>query len=273
MRDTKELRPFFLVVDSFDPHEPWDPPDSYIELYDERTFDGLEPVAPGYGNADWMTDAQRARMSALYKAEITMTDAWIGKFLDEADGLGVLDDTVVVFMSDHGILMGEHNITGKPPGSSMWPQITDAPLIIRHPEGPRDAVSQFFASTHDLAPTILGAAGISPPTPMDGMDLSPLVATRSGGEVDERDHISAMYDTTYTVRTDQYMFVVGADGENRRLFDLEQDPDANVEVTADQPDEVDRHWQTLLDDAGGALPQWDKEAIGARLGNPPTSPG
>jgi hypothetical protein len=51
LRDARSLSPFLLVVDSFDPHEPWDPPASYIERYDDPTFDGREPVAPGYGGA------------------------------------------------------------------------------------------------------------------------------------------------------------------------------------------------------------------------------
>lgn len=272
LREARSLSPFLLVVDSFDPHEPWDPPVSYIERYDDPTFDGREPVAPGYGGADWMTDGVRARMDVLYKASITMVDAWIGRFLDEADGLGLLDDTIVVFMSDHGILLGEHDLTGKPPSDSMWPEMTDVPLIIRHPDGPRGTTADLFASTHDVAPTILGAAGLTPAARLDGIDLSPLVVSRDAGDVERRDHISQMYDTKFTVRTDRYMFVASDDGGTRRLFDLEEDPGATTDVADRQAAEADRLWALLLEDAGGELPQWDREAIAAHLATPPTSP-
>jgi arylsulfatase A-like enzyme len=211
-------------------------------------------------------------MDVLYKASITMVDAWIGRFLDEADGRGLLDDTMIVFMSDHGILLGEHDLTGKPPSDSMWPEMTDVPLIIRHPDGPRGITADLFVSTHDIAPTILGAAGLTPAAPLDGIDLSPLVVSREGGDVERRDHVSQMYDTKFTVRTDRYMFVASDEGGTRRLFDLQEDPGATTDVADRQAADADRLWELLLEDAGGELPQWDREAIAAHLAAPPTSP-
>jgi arylsulfatase A-like enzyme len=74
-------RPFFLVVDSYDTHEPWDPPAEYVSLYDEG-YDGREPYWPAEGSSRYLTERQLKRVRALYAAEVTMVDRWLGTFLD-----------------------------------------------------------------------------------------------------------------------------------------------------------------------------------------------
>ncbi len=69
----REGEPFFLVVDSFDPHEPWDPPQKYVDLYSD-TYDGPEPIVPNYTNADYLDEKELERMRALYAGEVTMVD-------------------------------------------------------------------------------------------------------------------------------------------------------------------------------------------------------
>src|SRR5919202_2677288 len=147
-------RPFFLVADCYDPHEPWDPPKEDVDLYDEG-YEGKEPLADHYGKDDYLTDRQLLRMRALYAAEITMMDRWLGKFVDRAYELGVMDDTLLVVLSDHGHCLGEHGYTGKP-GYALYPELTDTIFMVRHPEGKgAGKTSEFYASTHDVAPTIL----------------------------------------------------------------------------------------------------------------------
>ena len=79
--------PFFLVVDSFDPHEPWDPPEEYANMYDEPTGTG-EPIAPNYGPSDYLEEEELARMRSLYAGEVTLTDRWFGRFVDRMADLG-----------------------------------------------------------------------------------------------------------------------------------------------------------------------------------------
>ena len=68
-------------------------------------------------------------------------------------------------------VLGEHGYTGKLP-YALWPELTDTVLLVRHPEGKgAGEVSDYYASTHDVAPTILGFLGIEPPRPMEGQDL------------------------------------------------------------------------------------------------------
>src|SRR5215208_1589015 len=85
----KESQPFFMLVDNYDPHEPWDPPQKYIDLYSDG-FSGPEPVTSSSGPSDWLTESQLKRMHARYSAEVTMADYWLGHFLDKAEGLGIL---------------------------------------------------------------------------------------------------------------------------------------------------------------------------------------
>src|SRR5690606_7129306 len=89
-------RPFFLTIDSFDPHEPWDAPPRYVALYDDADYDEPEPVTPSYGDSAYLSDRQLQRMRALYAAEVTMMDRWLGFFLERLDGMGLLDSTAVI---------------------------------------------------------------------------------------------------------------------------------------------------------------------------------
>ncbi|HET7271471.1 MAG TPA: sulfatase, partial [Rubrobacter sp.] len=156
-----EGQPFFLVMDSFDPHEPWDPPEEYVRLYSDGYAD-RNPIVPNYGSSDWIDDTELERMKALYSGEVTMVDRWFGHFLDKMESTGRMDDTLLIVVADHGVALGEHGATGKPYGA-LWPELTDIPLFIRHPEGKgAGQTTDYFASTHDIAPTILGAVGLLP---------------------------------------------------------------------------------------------------------------
>src|SRR3712207_2396327 len=121
-------QPFFLVADSYDPHEPWDPPREYVSLYDEG-YEGKEPLDDNYGTDDYLTDRQLLRMRALYAAEVTMMDRWLGEFIERAHELGVMEKTLFVIVSDHGHLLGEHGYTGKL-AHALYPELTDIVLMM-----------------------------------------------------------------------------------------------------------------------------------------------
>ena len=222
LADTAPLEPFFLVVDSFDPHEPWDPPPSYIELYDESTIDAPEPVTPFYGNSKYLDDSQLKRMRTLYAAEVSMVDAWLGRFLDEVDHLGLLDSTLLVVASDHGILLGEHEITGKPK-FALWPELVDVPLLISHPEHRKRGVYEGYVSTHDVVPTILSALGMGRFPRMNGRDLMPYVADSDSKTV-AHDIATSAFDDWVLVRTDRHELHAREDLSQNRLYDLREDP-------------------------------------------------
>jgi arylsulfatase A-like enzyme len=249
VRAADDGQPFFLVVDCFDPHEPWDPPDRYVSRYD-----GPEPIVPEYSDAGWIGERELERMRELYAGEVAMTDRWLGRFLETLDSSDFAQETLLVVLSDHGVALGEHDATGKP-FWALYPEITDIPFFVRHPEG-RGAgeTSDFYASTHDVAPTVLGFLGVEPEQPMDGEDLSVLF---DGGRPQERNHFTLGYDEYVWARDDRYVMVSRNDGSNALLYDLSTDPDMNTDVAGSNQDVVRRMFdEYVLGDAGGPLPRY-----------------
>jgi arylsulfatase A-like enzyme len=194
-------------------------------------------------------------MRALYAAEVTMTDRWLGRFLDRVDDLGLAENTMLVVLSDHGVALGEHGYTGKP-FPALYPELTDIPFLIRHPEG-RGAgdISDYYASIHDVAPTVLGSLGIEQPEAMGGQNLTPIL---DGGEPEEaRSHFTIGYDDYVWARDDRYVMFSRNDRTEERLFDLEADPDMKNNIAAGNPEIVRRMFEDyVLADAGGSLPKY-----------------
>jgi arylsulfatase A-like enzyme len=247
-----EGQPFFLVLDSFDPHEPWDPPEEYVSIYDEG-YDGRDPIVPNYGPADWIGDEELERMKALYSGEVTMVDRWLGHFLDKMESTGRMNDTLLIVLADHGVAQGEHGYTGKP-YRALWPELTDIPFFIRHPEGKgAGQTSDYFASTHDVVPTILDATGLAPPQNLDGQ---PLTLLFEGSEPQPRSHFTLGYDKYVWARDERYVMFGRNDRSGLKLYDLQSDPDMNHDVAGDNPDIVKRMFDDyILEDAGGSLPR------------------
>ena len=108
-----EREKFFLWIDSFDPHEPWNAPEQFLKKY-PWDAQGEAVIWPHSGNADHYSAADLANMRSIYKAEVSQTDHWIGQLLEFLRQRKLLEDTAVIFCSDHGYYFGEHNMLGKP---------------------------------------------------------------------------------------------------------------------------------------------------------------
>jgi arylsulfatase A-like enzyme len=246
----RKAEEFFLLVDVFDPHEPWDPPDKYLALYDDPTYSGPALVHARYGSSDNLTEVQLQHMRARYAAEVTMVDHWLGRFLDRARELGLLEDTLLVVTSDHGYQLGEHGMTGKVE-RGLWYELVDVPLMIRRPDG-LDAGKRVesFAQHHDIAPTVLSALGVGQQAPMQGVDLLGLAADR----VRLREHVSCGLQDYSWCRDGRHVYITRNDGTDQQLFDMETDPLQKQNLAADEPGAVETLQQKLLADAGGPLP-------------------
>ena len=171
---------FFLHVDAFDPHEPWDPPSSYVDLYDPG-YEGEEVIYPAYAPADYLTAEELAHVRALYNAEVTMVDHWLGELFAEIDRLGLQDNTIVILSSDHGILLGEHDVIGKSWDHQghyecypLYQELIHIPLMIRVPWMPPRRISSLVQPA-DLMPTILEWAEAEDPGTMHGRSLVPVI--------------------------------------------------------------------------------------------------
>ncbi|MEW6637585.1 MAG: sulfatase-like hydrolase/transferase [Actinomycetota bacterium] len=257
LESARENQPFFLVVDNYDPHEPWDPPERYLRIYGEGYGDygGPEPMIPSSGSSDWLEPEQLERMRALYSGEVTMMDRWLGNFLDRLDSLGLTESTLLIFLSDHGHAFGEHGYAGKVAGA-LYPELIDIPFMIRHPGG-RGAGrrSDYFASTHDIAPTVLGMLGVEPPGPVDGQDLSVIFEGKDPER--ERPHFTLAYHDHVWARDEDYAMFSGHGADDAHLFDLRSDPGMDRNLAGGRPDLVKRMYEGyVLRDAGGPLPSY-----------------
>ncbi|MGH2741398.1 MAG: sulfatase family protein [Thermoleophilaceae bacterium] len=251
--------PFALVVDSFHPHEPWTPPAAYLELNGHPPGDGPEPAMPRYGRVDsWLTEEEAGpvleRMGALYAAEVSLTDRWLGTLIERLHDHGLERCTVIALVGDHGFQLGERGWTGKI-SSALHPELIQVPLIVVDPERRRAGERcSYYASTHDLARTLLGIAGVRPPHGVHGVDLGGFFG---GREPPERPYAYGGYSNHHYLRSERWAYMSDNRQQAPRLFDLECDPGESENVAASNPDVVDELSQAVRGGAGGALPYYD----------------
>jgi arylsulfatase A-like enzyme len=255
-------QPFALVIDSFDAHEPWDAPRRLVDLYGPPRADGVEPIQPFATPAGQWRDLGLDggilhRMRQLYAAEVTLVDVWLGKFLDRLAALGLEQNTMLVLVSDHGVLLGEYGWLGKR-YSEMHQALTHVPLVLRHPAGKaQGAASSYYASTHDIGPTVLAAAGIEVPGHMDGVDLSPVFDGKAPAE--KRGYRTSAYNTYVSAGDDRWLLIAGNRRQELRLYDRKADPGETRNVARQHPQQVRRLWNLILRDAGPkGLPRFPK---------------
>ncbi|HEX28460.1 TPA: sulfatase [Candidatus Poribacteria bacterium] len=172
---------FFLYVDTFDPHEPWDPPKHYVDMFDPD-YDGEEVIYPRYDRwREFLSEKELQHCRALYAAEATMVDRWIGLLLERIESLGLMKNTVVIFTTDHGFYLGEHGYIGKSlirenyhQSIPLYPEVSAIPLIMYVPgmEGKR---IKALVQSIDLMPTILDFMEVEIPPTVQGYSLKPLI--------------------------------------------------------------------------------------------------
>jgi len=173
--------PFFLYVDTFDPHEPWDPPKWYVDLYDPG-YEGEEVIYPRYFQSDFLTDAEIKHIRALYAGEVSLVDRWVGHLLSKIDDLGLRDSTAVIFTTDHGFFHGEHGLVGKSiigegwsASAPLYEEVAHIPLIMRLPEAKGGMRSRALVQSPDITATIYELAEVDTPETVQGKSLMPII--------------------------------------------------------------------------------------------------
>ena len=262
LAQARRQKPFCLVVDCFDPHEPWTPPRKYVRLYGDPDYHGTEVADVKYRPAsEWLDERLIKRLKVAYKAEVTMTDRWLGVFLDRLHDLGLEDETAIVLVSDHGLYLGERNWTGKS-DSKLHPELIQVPLMVRDQQG-RGAgtTSDYFATTVDVAPTLFSMAGLRSPRFFEGTDLSPIA--RGEQPAEDRRFAYGGYSSWTFIRDERWKLIVRNDKREYSLYDLAADPGERRNVAHAHPGQVDRLWREVLRKAGGRPPYFDRPALEA----------
>ena len=245
----------FMTVDSFDPHEPWDPPQYYRDLY-YPGYKGKEVIMPIYTNngSGYLSDDELKYMRACYAAEVTMVDTWFGHFMNKIKLTGLDKKSVIVVVSDHGHQLGEKNYTGKVP-QGLLPCLTDIVFMIRHPDGvgAGNAVDSFVYN-HDIMPTICKMMDIDIPDWCEGEDIWPIVT----GEKDKvRDHATTIFKDFVWARDETYAMISKTDKTLTELFNIKDDPDCLENIAQGNETIIQRLWGYLEQDAGGEIPVID----------------
>ena len=177
-----------------------------------------------------------------------MVDVWLGKFLDRLANLGLEENTLLVLVSDHGVLLGEYGWVGKR-YTEMHQGLTHVPMMIRHPAGKaKKQASSYYASTHDIGPTVLSVLGVDKVRSMDGVDLAPLL--EGGRPAKKRGYRTASYNTYVSAGDDRWLLISGNRREELRLYDRKADPGERNNVARRHPAQVRRLWKLILNDAG-----------------------
>lgn len=267
VEQNRDAETFFLTVESFDPHEPWFVPSHYRRHYLDS--EGQEQVITGYQDVTEMDPALLQRTRANYSGLVTFCDRWFGYFIESLRVLGRLDDTLIIVTSDHGHSIGEGNYLGKR-GYPSSPETFELPLLVRFPGGENgNRTSDMFVQHTDITAAILDAAGVPPSIPLDG---KPFLQPALQGQSISRDHVTVGWSASPTVITDRWWFNGKFDGTGILLHDLaEEDPFAR-NVADDHRPVIDRLYQTALEDAGGAFPDWLIELAALEADAPGCSP-
>ena len=244
-------RPWLFSFNCFDPHHPFDPPAEYLTRYnpDEMPLPKYRPGEldnkpeyqrldhqwahnePGYFHTGGMTDDDRRQVTAAYYAMIELIDDQVGRMLDALDETGQLANTVVIFMSDHGEMLGDHGIYLK--GPHFYDEAIRVPLVLSWPDRFTAGLrSDALVELVDLVPTLLEAAGVEVPESVQGKSILPILR----GDADPSTHRRAVYSEYYNAWTHKHSYgtmlrtaaekiVVYHGIDAGELYDLDKDPD------------------------------------------------
>lgn len=231
-------KPFFLWVDSFQPHEPWDAGEPFRSLYEPRLgYEGRYLPMPMAPHSDqWLMPGDVEHIGALYKAGVTETDTYVGRVLDTLDATGLTDDTLVLLLSDHGMPIMEHGLLRKfyyP----LYDELSRIVWMMRKP-GTLTAGHRVHALVEnvDFLPTLFELCGLAPEAQLEGRSLMPLVR----GEVQrvrERIYFGA-YNYRAGVRTEHEKFIDNRGEKPNELFDMDTDPLEQHNVIEERPEEA-----------------------------------
>ena len=249
LEENYKAEKFFLCIDCFDPHEPFDPPPYYRDLYDPH-YKGIEVILPFYTEElDYLSDAELKHVRALYAGEVTMVDTWLGYFLRKMEQMKMMENTVVVLITDHGHLLGENRRMGKPP-AGLYPELTDLVFFIKHP-GQEPKVIDTFVYDHDYFPTVFHLLGEPIPKQAEGKNLWDLV---EGKKQKIYDYVTSILKTWVCVVDDRYRLICRTTGKEPRLYDLKQDPTHAKNIADKHPEVIQRMFALAVKDAGGEIP-------------------
>ena len=172
-------------MELFDPHEPFDCPQTYLDEYGD-SWSGPPCTCPDYAPLDEKTDTDEAieHVRKAYAGTLTMSDRWLGLLFDRMDRYDMWQDTAVILTSDHGYLLGEHGYWAKN-YMLCYEKLTHLPLIVCHPKA-TSGRRQALTGAMDMMPSILDLHEVEEiPESVMGKSIVPLLRS-------DQDHHDAL---------------------------------------------------------------------------------
>jgi choline-sulfatase len=265
IQNYKEEKPFYLQICFPGPHDPFDSPQKYRDMYkaEDMPVGILEhPKEPYPGNIkfvlNWsglngMTLDQNKLMKTFYYGKITLIDEWIGRITKALEEKGILENTWIIYTSDHGEMLGDHMMSHK---IVFYEGAIRIPLIIRPPGGATGWQCEGLADQIDIAASLLNIAGAKPLENCDGRSLVPQVLAGSDDKhaQEGRDVVISQVLRYTMIRNEHYKLVIRSNNlKPVEFYDLKRDP-KEVENKFNDPstsgiiqDLIDTHVKKVLD--------------------------
>jgi arylsulfatase A-like enzyme len=253
LREVKNARSFFVGVDPFDPADAYAAPPFYVRP-GRVEDDGLGPTDGRMVELNF-SDGDIDRVREAYVNHVEAVDDELGKLLDE-----VPDDTVVFVLGDHGIALGEHGYLGRAAPTSHRLSY-EIPYLIRHPGGEKSGDDvDWYASTHDVAPTVLSFLGLNIPGKMDGEDLTALFDDVDQEDLPDRPKSITAVGSQIIVRDRRWLVVADRERIVRRMYDDDEEVEDDItrydNIANEDPGKLTELSVAALTVAGGTLPEF-----------------
>ena len=257
LMEQKKGEPFFLAAGFFNPHCPYVAPKKYFDMYplDEITLPDLDeakadledvpPMAVMRDTRNWpyffdgVTVEEARKCKQAYYACNTFVDAQVGRLLDALEENDLMDNTIIVFWSDHGYFLGEKGLWYK---RKAFERSARMPMLIAAPGLAQNGVSTNPVELLDLYPTLADLCGLTPPDNLEGASLRPILTDPSNAQWDKPAITQIWHKKDawgYSLRNDRWRYTEWVEGQGgRELYDHKNDPDEITNLADSKPELV-----------------------------------
>ena len=231
--NVQDNQPFYLHIESFSPHEYWDPPEDYYRLYMKSEYRGPWLIWPP-DNSKILTPVEFEHARAMYAGLVTFVDKQIGKLLDHIESLGLMDKTIITFIADHGTMMGEQGQIHKGE-NRIRRQVTHVPFAVYHPGSKFDGrrVKGYVQHT-DVMPTVLDYLEVAAPPRVTGLSRRSMIES---GARSNFESVVTGWGEHAALRTPEWNYLLrwSPGPKFEQLYDLKKDPKELANVADDNP--------------------------------------
>jgi arylsulfatase A-like enzyme len=244
---------FFLAIDPFDPLDAAEAPPIIIKP-GEVEEEGIGPMDGRLQQLRWSDDDEE-RLRDAYRAHVELVDRWVGRLMDR-----VPENVLVFMLGDIGMALGDHSYIGRGTPTSHRDSY-EIPFLIRHPQGDMGGDDiDWYASTHDVAPTLLSHMGITIPGKMWGEDLTQLFDGVDEEDLFERPFSITASGSLIMVRDDRWLMVADRQQIERRMYDDDEEVEDDIKrydnIANEDTGQLTEMSVAALTVAGGTLPEF-----------------